>query len=198
MPEESLTPEERGELLKLLRDMIAADRFPLSQRIRVVKTGWRDTVRICIGLVLALISGLLLTHVAAAAEAPQLDPGLWRMHVLRARSSDNNPVNIDKPQTNMCVDTEYAHDPGKLLAPQPVVASFECERTAEPQAANTTIWHVDCRKPEPFSTVIAATFDSPRHFNTTTVMTVPKLKPEGETIELTTETEYNRIGDCEK
>jgi hypothetical protein len=37
MPEENLTPEERGELLKLLRDTIAADRFPLSQRIRNLK-----------------------------------------------------------------------------------------------------------------------------------------------------------------
>ena len=27
-------PEERGELLKLLRDTIAADRYPLSRRIR--------------------------------------------------------------------------------------------------------------------------------------------------------------------
>jgi hypothetical protein len=37
MPEENLTPDERGELLKLLRDTIAADRFPLSQRIRNLK-----------------------------------------------------------------------------------------------------------------------------------------------------------------
>jgi hypothetical protein len=33
----ALTPEERGEVLKLLRDTIAADRFPLSQRIRNLK-----------------------------------------------------------------------------------------------------------------------------------------------------------------
>jgi hypothetical protein len=38
MPDENLTPEERGELLKLLRDTIAADRFPLSQRIRKLKS----------------------------------------------------------------------------------------------------------------------------------------------------------------
>jgi hypothetical protein len=29
MLDENLTPEERGELLKLLRDTIAADRFPV-------------------------------------------------------------------------------------------------------------------------------------------------------------------------
>jgi hypothetical protein len=38
MPEDDLTPDERGELLKLLRDTIAADRFPLSQRIRNLKS----------------------------------------------------------------------------------------------------------------------------------------------------------------
>ena len=32
-----LTPDERGELLKLLRDTIAADRYPLSRRIRNLK-----------------------------------------------------------------------------------------------------------------------------------------------------------------
>jgi hypothetical protein len=37
MANENLTPQERGELLKLLRDTIAADRFPLSQRIRNLK-----------------------------------------------------------------------------------------------------------------------------------------------------------------
>src|SRR3954453_20371252 len=34
MPDENLTPDERGVLLKLLRDTIAADRYPLSRRIR--------------------------------------------------------------------------------------------------------------------------------------------------------------------
>jgi hypothetical protein len=38
MRDENFTPEERGELLKLLRDTIAADRFPLSQRIRYLKS----------------------------------------------------------------------------------------------------------------------------------------------------------------
>jgi len=38
MPEENLTPEERGELLKLLRATIAAEPFPLSQRIRNLKS----------------------------------------------------------------------------------------------------------------------------------------------------------------
>jgi hypothetical protein len=35
-----LTPDERGELLKLLRDTIAADRHPLSRRIRYVNPCW--------------------------------------------------------------------------------------------------------------------------------------------------------------
>jgi hypothetical protein len=30
MLDENLTPDERGELLKLLRDTIAADRYPLA------------------------------------------------------------------------------------------------------------------------------------------------------------------------
>ena len=38
MPEENLTPEKRGELLKLLRDTIAADRYPLSPRIQNLKS----------------------------------------------------------------------------------------------------------------------------------------------------------------
>ena len=37
MLDENLTPDERGELLKLLRDTIAADRYPLSRRIRNLK-----------------------------------------------------------------------------------------------------------------------------------------------------------------
>jgi Protein of unknown function (DUF3617) len=155
-------------------------------------------VRIGIGVVLATVLSLLLAHGGAASETPQLDSGLWRMHMLRARSSNNNPVSIDQPQTHVCLGTEYAHDPGKFLAPEPVVGSLECERTAEPQAANTTIWHVQCRKPEPFSTVTTATFDSPRHFSTTTVMTIPMPKPKEVSIEVTTETEYDRVGDCEK
>jgi hypothetical protein len=41
------TPEERGELLKLLRDTITAARLPLSQRIRNLKSAlaklrWRS------------------------------------------------------------------------------------------------------------------------------------------------------------
>jgi hypothetical protein len=38
MVDENLTLEERGELLKLLRDTIAADRFPLSPRVRRLKS----------------------------------------------------------------------------------------------------------------------------------------------------------------
>jgi hypothetical protein len=38
MLDENLTPDERGELLKLLRDTIAADRYPLSRRIRNLKS----------------------------------------------------------------------------------------------------------------------------------------------------------------
>ena len=38
MTEPNLTPDERGELLKLLRDTIAADRYPLSRRIRNLKS----------------------------------------------------------------------------------------------------------------------------------------------------------------
>jgi len=38
MLDENLTPDERGELLKLLRDTIAADRYPLSRRIRTLKS----------------------------------------------------------------------------------------------------------------------------------------------------------------
>src|SRR3954462_12715955 len=38
MPDENLTPDERGELLKLLRDTIAADHYPLSRRIRNLKS----------------------------------------------------------------------------------------------------------------------------------------------------------------
>jgi hypothetical protein len=34
MVDENLTPDEREAVVKLLRDTIAADRFPLSQRIR--------------------------------------------------------------------------------------------------------------------------------------------------------------------
>ena len=38
MLDENLTPDERGELLKLLRDTIAADRYPLSRRICNLKS----------------------------------------------------------------------------------------------------------------------------------------------------------------
>src|SRR3954452_11088095 len=38
MLDENLSPDERGELLKLLRDTIAADRYPLSRRIRNLKS----------------------------------------------------------------------------------------------------------------------------------------------------------------
>ena len=37
MLDENLTPEERGELLKLLRETIERDRYPLSPRIRSLK-----------------------------------------------------------------------------------------------------------------------------------------------------------------
>lgn len=35
---ENLTPDERGERLKLLRETIAADKYPLSRRIRTLKS----------------------------------------------------------------------------------------------------------------------------------------------------------------
>jgi hypothetical protein len=38
MPKENLTPDERGELLKLLRATIAADRFLLSPRMQNLKS----------------------------------------------------------------------------------------------------------------------------------------------------------------
>lgn len=37
MPKIDLTEDERAELLRLLRAMIAADRFPLSPRMRCLK-----------------------------------------------------------------------------------------------------------------------------------------------------------------
>jgi hypothetical protein len=38
MPEENLTPDEPAAVIKLLRDTIAADRFPLSPRVRRLKS----------------------------------------------------------------------------------------------------------------------------------------------------------------
>jgi hypothetical protein len=38
MPEPNLTPDERAAVTGLLRDTIAADRFPLSPRIRKLKS----------------------------------------------------------------------------------------------------------------------------------------------------------------
>jgi hypothetical protein len=38
MVDENLAPDEREPVLKLLRDTIAADRFPLSPRIRTLRS----------------------------------------------------------------------------------------------------------------------------------------------------------------
>ena len=38
MPEENLTPDERAAVVKLLRDTIAADNYPLSPRVRRLKS----------------------------------------------------------------------------------------------------------------------------------------------------------------
>jgi hypothetical protein len=38
MADENLTPDEREAVLRLLRDTIAADRFPLSPRIRTLRS----------------------------------------------------------------------------------------------------------------------------------------------------------------
>jgi hypothetical protein len=38
MPDENLAPDEREAVLKLLRDTIAADKFPLSPRIRTLRS----------------------------------------------------------------------------------------------------------------------------------------------------------------
>ena len=38
MPEPNLTPDEAAALIRLLRDIIAEDRFPLSPRVRTLKS----------------------------------------------------------------------------------------------------------------------------------------------------------------
>jgi hypothetical protein len=38
MAEESFSPDERAELVKLVRDTIASDRYPLSPRIQHLKS----------------------------------------------------------------------------------------------------------------------------------------------------------------
>jgi hypothetical protein len=117
--------------------------------------------------------------------------------VLRADSSDNNPVKVNELEMHLCVGTEYAQDPGKFILAQPVLAGLGCEQTTDRNEAKTMIWRVSCQGPEPLSTVITAKFDGPRHFSTTTVMTTSNT-PRGEKIKVITETEYDRIGDCEK
>ena len=61
MPEENLTADERAAVLKVLRDTIAADRYPLSPRMRTLKSA------------VAKLDPASMQRVSAPATAEALD-----------------------------------------------------------------------------------------------------------------------------
>ena len=164
----------------------AAAAVPLACRTQ--QGEWMRRVGVLVGGA-ALLALILPIAPAYAVSEPQ--PGLWK---ITSKLEQNNTTTALPSQTR-CITPEHIKRLDSIFAPKLNSMPAECKSTAFQKTSKGMSWRILCHDKYTVDATANYVFDSPQHF--TAVIKITSTSPD-KTVNATTATEGQRIGECLK